>query len=324
MAGIAVTLLSDRLQSARPMSYPLLSDLIRDVTGWDLPLPVPMFGLLVATALLTAMWITEHELRREYRAGRVGPAHRRAKASDGTMSQVDVPPQELVTGLAVCMVAFGIVGARIFHLLEYPAAFVADPWGMIFTRSGFTIYGGLIFGLIAGALYAKRQGLSVPALADALAPALMIGYAIGRIGCQVSGDGDWGIAADLSLKPSWLPTWFWAQTYEHNIAGVLIQPPGVYPAPIYETLMGLVGFGVLWSVRKHSFRAGWLFALFMVLSGIERFLIEQIRVNSTIDVLGLAATQAEIVAVLFVIVGMAGLVILGKRSRAALPAGPND
>jgi len=295
------------------MSYPMLSDLVRDVTGHDLPLPVPMFGLLVAAALLTTMWITERELKRLYGIGRIGAAWRRVKEKDGTVVKEPVAPQELVTGLAITMVAAGIVGARIFHLLEYPAAFIADPWGMIFTRSGFTIYGGLIFGLAAATAYAKRHGLPIPVLADALAPALMMGYAIGRIGCEVSGDGDWGIASNMALKPSWIPMWLWAQTYEHNIAGVTIAPPGVYPAPIYETLMSLVGFAVLWSVRKHPFRCGWLFALFMVLSGIERFLIEQIRVNATLDIAGLAVTQAEIVAILFFLAGVAGLAILTKR-----------
>jgi phosphatidylglycerol:prolipoprotein diacylglycerol transferase len=295
------------------MSYPMLSDLVRDVTGHDLPLPVPMFGLLVAAALLTTMWLTERELKRLYGAGRIAAAHRRVKQQDGARIDEPVAPQELVTGLAVAMVGFGIVGARIFHLLEYPQAFLDDPLGMIFTRSGFTIYGGLIFGLTAAAVFAKRHGLSIPALADALAPALMMGYAIGRIGCEVSGDGDWGIAANMALKPEWLPMGLWAQTYPHNIAGVLIAPPGVYPAPIYETLMSLVGFAVLWSVRKHSFRQGWLFALFMVLSGVERFLIEQIRINATFEFAGLAVTQAEIVAILFFLVGAVGLAVLGKR-----------
>jgi phosphatidylglycerol:prolipoprotein diacylglycerol transferase len=295
------------------MSYPMLSDLVRDVTGHDLPLPVPMFGLLVAAALLTTMWLTERELKRLYGAGRIAAAHRRVKQQDGTKIDEPVAPQELVTGLAVAMVGFGIIGARIFHLLEYPQAFLDDPLGMIFTRSGFTIYGGLIFGLTAAAVFAKRHGLSIPALADALAPALMMGYAIGRIGCEVSGDGDWGIAANMALKPAWLPMGLWAQTYPNNIAGVLIAPPGVYPAPIYETLMSLVGFAVLWSVRKHSFRQGWLFALFMVLSGVERFLIEQIRVNATFEFAGLAVTQAEIVAILFFLVGAVGLAMLGKR-----------
>ena len=291
----------------------MLSDLVRDVTGRELPLPVPMFGLLVAAALLTTMWLTERELKRLHGIGRIGAAFRWERNDAGVKVKEPVPPQELVTGLAVAMVAFGMIGARLFHLLEYPQAFLDDPLGMIFTRGGFTIYGGLIFGLGAATVYAKRHGLPIRILADALAPALMLGYAIGRIGCEISGDGDWGIAANLALKPSWLPMWLWAQTYPNNIAGVLIQPPGVYPAPIYETMMSLVGFAILWSVRKHSFRSGWLFALFMVLSGVERFLIEQIRVNATVDFAGLAITQAEVVAVLFFIVGVAGLVLLSRR-----------
>ena len=295
------------------MAYPLLSDLIRELTGKQLPLPVPMFGLLVAAALLSAMWITEAELRRMYASGLIPAGHRRRKAGDGSIENIPVPPQEFVTELGMIMAAAGIVGARIFHLLEYPGAFIADPWGMIFTRSGFTIYGGLIFGLVAGALYARKRGIQLAALSDALAPALMLGYAIGRIGCQVSGDGDWGIGADMSLKPAWLPGWLWAQTYTNNIAGVLIAPPGVYPTPIYETLMGLAVFAILWSVRKHPFHAGWLFALFMVLCGIERFSIELIRVNAVVTVFGIEATQAEIVSVLFVLAGIVGLIRLRNR-----------
>jgi phosphatidylglycerol:prolipoprotein diacylglycerol transferase len=297
------------------MAYPLLSDLIRELTGKQLPLPVPMFGLLVAAALLSAMWVTEHELRRMYAGGLIPAGQRQRKVGSGSVESVPVPPHEFVTELGMIMAAAGIVGARIFHLLEYPGAFVADPWGMIFTRSGFTIYGGLIFGLIAGAWYARRRGIQLAALSDALAPALMLGYAIGRIGCQVSGDGDWGITANMALKPDWLPIWLWAQTYTNNIAGVLIAPPGVYPTPIYETLMGLAVFVILWSVRRHPFRAGWLFALFMVLCGIERFLIELIRVNAVITVFGLQATQAEIVSVLFVLAGIAGLIWLRDRRR---------
>jgi len=82
---------------------------------------------------------------------------------------------------------------------------------------------------------------------DAVAPALMLGYAVGRLGCQISGDGDWGIPADMALKPGWLPAWLWAQTYANNIFGAAIAPPGVYPTPIYETLLSLAAFGVLWA-----------------------------------------------------------------------------
>jgi phosphatidylglycerol:prolipoprotein diacylglycerol transferase len=263
--------------------------------------------------LLSAMWVTEVELRRKYATGGISPALRRAKSKSGLITELTAPPHEFVTELGMIMAVAGIVGARIFHLLEYPGDFLADPWGMIFTRSGFTIYGGLIFGLAAGALHARWRRIAIAPLADALAPALMLGYAIGRIGCQVSGDGDWGVAADMSLQPPWLPTWLWAQTYENNVAGIAIAPPGVYPTPIYETAMSLIVFAILWRLRRHPYRAGWLFALFMVLCGIERFAIELIRVNASVSVFGIEATQAEIVSVIFVLVGVAGLVRLRER-----------
>ncbi len=301
------------------MAYPTLSDLLRDLTGLDLPLPIPMFGLLVATALLVSLRLLESELRRMHAAGTVPMARRRAKTNGEALAYEDVPAYELVTGLALVIVFAGIVGARVFHLLEYPQAFLADPIGSIFTRSGFTVFGALVFGLLGGAIYARRHRLPLPALGDALAPALMMGYAIGRIGCQISGDGDWGIAADLSLKPDWLPMWLWAQTYEGNIAGVMIDAPGVYPTPIYETVMGLIAFGILWALRKHQRRAGWLFSLFLFLTGLERLLIEQIRVNVAFDVFGFRMTQAEIIASALLIAGLVGMILL-RRRRGEIPA----
>ena len=145
---------------------------------------------------------------------------------------------------------------------------------------------------------------------------MMMGYAIGRIGCQLSGDGDWGIAADVALKPSWIPLWLWAQTYEGNVAGVLIEPPGVYPTPIYETVMALVAFAILWALRKHPWRAGWLFSLFLLLTGIERLLVEQIRVNVSFDLLGLQLTQAELIAAAMLVAGLFGAVVLRKPRLA--------
>jgi phosphatidylglycerol:prolipoprotein diacylglycerol transferase len=102
---------------------------------------------------------------------------------------------------------------------------------------------------------------------------------IGRIGCQISGDGDWGIAANMALKPDWLPSWLWAQTYDNNIYGELIAAPGVYPTPIYETAMALLCFALLWPCGAIHSRIGWLFSLYLLLAGAERLLIEQIRVN---------------------------------------------
>ena len=306
------------------MSYPYLSDLIKALTGLDLPLPFAMFGVFVALGVVVASGRLKAELRRLYRLGRIGPARVREKGSDGVVATRAVPPQTVVADMAMIVVVAGIAGARLFHILEHTGQFAADPWGMIFTRSGLSIFGGLIAGTLAGLVCVRRWRLPVRPLLDATAPAMMIGYAIGRIGCQVSGDGDWGIAANMALKPDWLPTWWWAQTYEHNIYGQVIGAPGVYPTSVYETLMALACFGVLWALRKHPFQAGWLFAVYLVLAGAERLLIEQIRVNPVFDVLGVHATQAEIIAVLLIIAGLLGSALLGRRvSPPPLAAAPS-
>ena len=301
------------------MSYPFLSDLVRDLTGLDLPLPLPMFGLCVAAAMLTTLKLTEIELRRMHTSGLIPPAQRTVR-TDGVPRVESVPAFELTANLGMLMAIVGIIGAKIFHLLEYSDQFFADPLGMIFSRNGFTIFGGLICGVIAASVYARKHRIALRELSDALAPALMLGYAIGRIGCQISGDGDWVITSDLAAKPSWLPLWFWAQTYEGNIAGVTIAPPGVYPTPIYETMMGVLAFAFLWSVRKHSWQAGWLFCLFLILTGIARFLIEQIRVNIATEWFGVEFTQAEIIALSFVLLGIVGVILTMRQKRTLMPA----
>lgn len=296
------------------MSYPYLSDLVKAWTGYDLPLPVAMFGLFVALAVMVAGDCLRRELRRLHDAGRIPAASRRVKRDDGMAVEVPVPPQQIVTDLTLIVVLTGIVGARLFHIFEHTDLFLADPWGMIFNRSGLSIFGGLILGTLAGLVAVKRWKLPIRPLLDAVAPAMMLGYAIGRIGCQVSGDGDWGIAADMALKPGWLPAWFWAQTYDNNIFGAVIAAPGVYPTPIYETCMALACFALLWALRKHRFQVGWLFSIYLLLAGIERFLIEQIRVNPVLGLGGVHATQAEIIAVSLIVLGLLGAAMLSRRA----------
>ncbi len=310
------------------MAFPYLHDLIRAATGLDVPLPLPTFGLCVVVAVAAAIYVARLELLRLYRAGRLGdrfPVSDRprrgsdvAKAS-GNDSRAEVTSRltNFVLDFAVLVVLAGFIGARIASIVEVPREFVADPWGMIFSRQGFNFLGGLVLGVMAGAWYARRRGIPIRVACDAFAPSLMLAYALGRIGCQLSGDGDWGIAANMALKPGWLPTWLWAQTYTHNIAGVVIPPPGVYPTPIYETLLCLVLFAALWAVRRHPFRTGWLFALYLLLCGLERLAIEPIRINPRAHFLGIVATQAEILAAALVILGAAGLVALSRRSESA-------
>ena len=295
------------------MSYPYLSDVLKAVTGLDIPLPLPTFGLCVMGAMLVAMAAFRRELQRLRGAGALRPSSARAREGDApSAAEVD----GFVSNFGFVVLLSGIAGARVFHILEHTSEFMADPASMIFSRSGLSIMGGLILGTFAGMWLVRRAGLPLRPVLDAAAPAMMIGYGLGRIGCQVSGDGDWGTLADMALKPHWLPTWFWAQTYDHNIYGAVIPAPGVYPAPIYETAMALLLFGLLWAVRRHPFRRGWLFALYLLLAGAERLLIEQIRVNPVLDLFGVHATQAEMISVVFMVLGVAGLAL---ASRVSLP-----
>lgn len=301
------------------MSYPYLSDVIKAYTGYDLPMPLATFGLLVAMATLAAGACMKAEMRRLYQAGRLGKAWRHVKGPDGAPVLVEKPPQDIVPDLTIAVLIAGVLGARIFHIFEHLDSFVAAPWDMIFSRSGLSIFGGLIFGTLTGMVFVKRWNLSPRPLLDAAAGAMMLGYGIGRIGCQISGDGDWGGVANMALKPDWLPTWAWAQTYDNNIYGELIAAPGVYPTPVYETLMAFACFALLWALRKHPFKTGWLFSVYLVLAGVERLLIEQIRVNPVLDFAGIHATQAEMIAVALTACGLLGLALLSRRANPAAP-----
>lgn len=270
------------------MSFPTLTEVLHAI-GINLPLPIPTFGLFVGIAFFTGMWLATKETRR-------------------LLPGID--PEFMNTA---CILGFlsGLVGARLFHLLEYPRDFLEHPAAMLFSRAGFTIFGGLIVGSLVAAWYARRKQVPIPTMLDAAAPGLMLAYAIGRIGCQVSGDGDWGIAV-TSPAPAWIPDWLWAQTYDGNIAGAIIEPPGVYPTPIYETLMSTLAFVILWQLRKRVHAPGWLFGVYLLLAGIERFLVELIRVNSKYVIFGFEVTQAQLISSACVI---AGLLVMWQRAR---------
>jgi phosphatidylglycerol---prolipoprotein diacylglyceryl transferase len=305
------------------LSFPYLQDLVRAATGIDVPLPLPTFGLCVLAAVAVSIQVAKAEVRRRHAAGQIGLAVRRIRQA-GRRSEVAVPPQDLVVDFGLIITLAGIVGARIFSMLEVPRDFVADPLGLIFSRQGFNFFGGLVFGVSGGMLYFRRHRLPVLATCDAFAPAMMLGYALGRVGCQLAGDGDWGIPANMALKPHWLPGVLWAQTYDHNVIGETIAPPGVYPTPLYEIAMGLLAFAILWSLRKLPARPGWLFCLYLLLCGLERSAIELIRVNPRISLLGLEVTQAQVIAAVITVVGAVGLAMRSGRTAGLRAARPHD
>jgi phosphatidylglycerol:prolipoprotein diacylglycerol transferase len=196
----------------------------------------------------------------------------------------------------------GVVGARGYYLIENLDQVKRDLLGSIFSGSGLVWYGGAIGGAIAVIGWMRWRDVLELRMLDTCATALALGYAIGRIGCQVSGDGDYGIRSSLP----------WAMGYPH---GTVPTPPGVrvQPTPIYETVTMCLLALVLWRLRDR-FRPGVVFALYLIGSGVERLLVEFIRRNAEVFA-GLTAPQLESVAI--TIIGLTWLALLVRRGGVA-------
>ena len=239
-----------------------------------------------------------------------------------------VHPYQLVGNMTMIAAVSGIIGAKIFHNLENMGAFLADPIGQLIAFSGLTFYGGLIAGAVSVIWYARRYKINTLQLIDAAAPGLMLAYGVGRIGCQLSGDGDWGVD-NLAPKPEWmayLPDWMWSYTFPHNVINAGIPIDGctgnfcyelanpVWPTAFYEVVMGLVIFSFLWAIRKRIRIPGILFCIYLAMNGVERFFIEKIRINTEYNILG-GITQAEIISSCLVLIGLIGSYLLYTRSK---------
>src|SRR6266852_6961328 len=225
------------------------------------PVQLPTFGLMVALALITAAYVLQADFDR-----------RGMNADAFTMITV--------AGL------LGILGAKLYHLLETPAEFFANPIPLLLSRYGFAWFGGFLGGF--GALLVMRWRAKLPLweFLDACSPAASFGYAIGRIGCFLSGDGDYG-------KPTSLP---WGMSFPN---GVVPTTDRVHPAPLYEFFIWLAIAAFLWRLGTKSLRGpkarGEIFCNYLILTGIARFLIEFIRINPR-SFFGLSNAQAASLA----------------------------
>jgi phosphatidylglycerol---prolipoprotein diacylglyceryl transferase len=209
-------------------------------------------------------------------------------------------PVDWAYELILAALVGGVVGARLYFIVENYDEVKNDLLGNLFSGSGLVWYGGAIGGAIGVCLWAWRRGMLNLALLDLCAAPLAIGYALGRIGCQLSGDGDYG-------KPWHGP---WAMAYPH---GTLPTKVAVQPTPIYETLaMGLVAY-LLWQLRDR-FRPGVLFAVYLVLAGVERFLVEFIRRNADAAI---GLTQPQLESVVMILVGVAWIALAARREALA-------
>jgi prolipoprotein diacylglyceryl transferase len=240
-----------------------------------------------------------------------------------------IHPRQLTGNILLVAAVFGIVGSKLFDIAEHMDELITDPIRTIFSFSGLAFYGGLITAAFAVSIYAERNKIPWPVNADAIAPGLLLAYGIGRIGCQLSGDGCWGIV-NLAPKPGWLsflPGWMWSFNYPHNVINEGALIPGcvgrnchilgqpVFPTPFYETVIALLFFCLLWSLRKKIKIPGIIFSIYLILNGTERFLIEKLRVNIRYDFLGIKVTQASVIAILLILTGISLIFYFRWRNK---------
>jgi phosphatidylglycerol---prolipoprotein diacylglyceryl transferase len=209
-------------------------------------------------------------------------------------------PPDWAYELVFAALVGGLVGSRVDYLIQNWDEVSGDLLSNVFSGSGLVWFGGLVGGALGVLLWARWRGWLGLQLLDTCAAPLAIGYAVGRVGCQVSGDGDYG-------EPSDLP---WAMAYPD---GTVPTDEEVHPTPVYETLAMGIAAVVLWRLRDR-FAPGVLFGLYLILAGIERFLVEFIRRN---DSVAAGLTLAQLVSIAMVAGGAA--LVLSKRG-AARPA----
>lgn len=198
----------------------------------------------------------------------------------------------------------GVIGSRVYFIVQNYDSVKDDLLGNLFSGAGLVWYGGAIGGALGVVLWAWYRRFLGLALLDLAAPALALGYAIGRCGCQLSGDGDYG-------KPWNGP---WAMSYSN---GTVPTDRTVHPTPIYETLAMGLGAWLLWQLRDR-FRTGVLFALYLLYAGAERLLVEFIRRN---DAVALGLTGAQLESLAMMVVGGAWLYAVRRRHGSLGPAG---
>lgn len=271
------------------------------------PLAVYSYGMMMALGFLAADYVIALDCRR------------RGITSDYASS------------IVVWAAVVGIASSRLLDIINNFSAYWADPKSMIFSGSGFVWYGGMFGGIFATYLVSRYYKISFLKTIDMCAPALAIGQAIGRLGCQLAGDGDWGL-------PSKLP---WAMAYPRAIVGWNSQTvltldahgqlvsgffPGVrvHPAPVYETLLYSLVFLVLWRLRGR-FADGRLFFLYFILAGAARFLVEFVRINPRIF---MGLSEAQLIGLGMIIFGSVVWYLTGDKgetgeaTRAKGEAGP--
>ena len=251
------------------------------------PITIYSFGVFMALAALAAAWVVSAELkRRGYNP-------------------------ELASTMVFAAAIGGLVGARLLFIVEEWDNFLRTPLNYILTGAGFTWYGGFLGGAAAVSWVLRKYKIPWLVGADIGAPALAIAYGIGRLGCHVAGDGDWGAVTDVP----------WGVEYANAIVGWadpntgVPYPPGtlVHPTPIYEFIESVIVFGILWSIRGKGYAPGTIAWLYLMLSGFARFLVEFWRINPPV---GLGLSEAQWFSLALMALGVALLIRRPVRQAA--------
>ncbi len=251
------------------------------------PVQITGFGLAILMCFVVAQVVAQHELKR--------------RGHD----------PEPVSDMIFAAVVGGLLGAKLYYVV------ILQHWDALFSRGGFVFWGGLIGGMLAVMAVVVKKKYGLMKVFDVSAPALAAAYAVGRTGCWAVGD-DYGRPWNGPLAvafPEGVPV-----STAANMArefGVPIPAgvsPGtvlsVYPTQLFEVVLGLVMFGVLWRMRDHDHAEGWLFGVYCVLAGLERFVVEFFRAKD--DRLMIGLTYAQVIALAFVAMGMAFMALRSK------------
>ncbi|MCH2022184.1 MAG: prolipoprotein diacylglyceryl transferase [Saprospiraceae bacterium] len=251
-----------------------------------------------------------------------------------------IMPHQRVTDIVILAAISGVIGAKLLYMTErdYPtwSAMIED----FFSGSGLAVYGGFILAFFVVSYYVRSKKIPLPQLFDACAPAMILGTGLGRLGCHFSGDGDWGDPNPFAKPFAWLPDWLWAYNYPNNVMNTnllmedcyypadfgdychMLSKP-VFPTPIFELIICLIIFAILWKLRHKVQLHGIVFTVYLFFTGLQRFLLEMIRVNDDYTVAGLSLSQAQYIAVILMVLGF-GLTSIMLIKQKKMPVSGNN
>lgn len=265
------------------------------------PIKVYSYGLMLGIGFLIGSYILSLEFKRK-----------------------GIDPN-LASNITIIALIFGIAGAKILYLIENWSSFIRAPVDMAFSAGGLTWYGGFILGITAVLLYVRSKKIPVLKVMDGLGVALLLAYGVARLGCHFSGDGDYGFPTNLPWgtnyeKGTYPPSRAFAifpEVTSKYPNGIVPDNTPCHPTPVYEMLLGVGGFLLLWFYfRKKNYPDGKLFAIYLVMSSVFRFSVEFLRLNPRL-LFGLS--EAQLISIVLFLVGVAWIIRLNTRTAHAAP-----